>query len=334
MNTEAQELLEQLRACGLVRTEEASLRPLAGGVSSDIYRVDDGGRSFVVKRALEKLKVEADWYADTSRNDAEQAYIRYVAAFRPDAVPEILHSDAAAGYFCMEFLAGLHTWKEDLLAGECDAALARKAGELLGEVHARSWGDAQVRARFDHIGNFDELRIDPYLRASAAKHPDLEAAIHAEARRLRESRECLVHGDYSPKNLLHGGGRLVALDCEVACCADAAFDLSFLLNHLFLKSLFHAPARPPLRALIGEIRTGYRDANAGHADAVERRTARLLPMLMLARVDGKSPVEYLTEALKRDFVRDFARHRILNTTADSGLDGLEETWFRRLGTLA
>lgn len=310
-----------------IESDLATLTPLTGGVSSEIYLVQDGDRRFVVKRALAKLKVAADWFADTSRNHSEQAYIRYVGSFRPDAMPEIVGSDAEAGLFAMEYLDGFQNWKESMLAGECSIDLAAKAGTLLGEIHARSWGDESVLAEFDSISNFDQLRIDPYLRATAAKHPDIALEIMIEATRLMHSRECLIHGDFSPKNILYTDERLVPLDCEVACFADAAFDLSFFLNHLFLKSLFHAPKQLAFDEMIGAARSGYREGNPDRASDVEERTARLLPMLLLARVDGKSPVEYLDE-VKKGFVRGFAKPVIRQASAT--LDQIQASWFSTL----
>ena len=324
---QSDELKALLLERAMIQSESAVFTPLTGGVSSEIYLVTDGDRRFVVKRALAKLKVAADWFADTSRNHSEQAYIRYVGGFRPDAMPAILGSDAEAGLFVMEFLDGFQNWKEVLLDGECVMELACEAGQLLGDIHARSWGDAEVLAAFDSIPNFDQLRIDPYLRATAAKHPELETVILAEAERLMHSRECLIHGDFSPKNILFNDERLVPLDCEVACYADAAFDLSFFLNHLFLKSLYHAPKQLPFDAMIAAARSAYGKANSEHAESVEARTAHLLPMLMLARVDGKSPAEYL-DAEKQDFLRRFACEAIEKGSLN--LDQIQTRWFETL----
>lgn len=322
-----QELRKLLLERGWIESRTAAFTPLTGGVSSEIFLVEDGGRRFVVKRALEKLKVAADWFADTARNHSEQAYIRYVGSFRPDAMPAILGSDAKAGLFAMEFLDGFSNWKQALLDGRCDTALARKAGKLLGEIHARSWGAPEVLAQFDSIPNFDQLRIDPYLRATAAEHPTLQSLVLAEAERLTESRECLIHGDYSPKNILFNEDRLVPLDCEVACFADAAFDLSFFLNHLFLKSLYHAPNSIGFPPMVDAARAGYREGNAEHADAVEGRTAHLLPMLLLARVDGKSPVEYL-KISQQEFIRQFV-HDVL-AKGNENLSTLQKHWFESI----
>ncbi|EMI56864.1 phosphotransferase family protein [Rhodopirellula sallentina] len=319
-----------LRDRGFLQSQSPTLTPLTGGVSSEIYLVRDGDRRFVVKRALEKLKVQQDWFADTSRNQSEQAFMRYVAGFRPDAMPEIYRCDAEGGVFAMEYLDGFSNWKQDLLDGECDMSLARSVGELLGEIHATTWGDPKVAEQFDTIANFDQLRIDPYLRGAADKNPDLGPQLLNEAERLTKSRQCLIHGDYSPKNILHRDNRVVPLDCEVACYADAAFDFAFLINHLYLKSLYHAPRRLPLDAMIEEVRVGYREKNPSHSAAVEDNVATLLPMLMLARVDGKSPVEYL-DSQKQSVIRTFARSQIASGPTD--LDQTHSQWLQNLQPL-
>jgi aminoglycoside phosphotransferase (APT) family kinase protein len=322
------DLIEQLRASGQVRSEHPVLTPLTGGVSSDIQRVDDGGRVYAVKRALAKLKVAADWRADVRRNVYEQRFLADVARFRPDAVPALLHADEAQSYFCMEFLDGYTTWKDDLLAGRCDPRLAAAAGTLLGDIHRTTFGDAGLATRYDSAALFDALRIDPYLRASARQHPTLAAAVLGEAERLGRTRECLVHGDFSPKNIMHRDQRLVLLDCEVACHGDPAFDLAFLLNHLHLKALAVAPARGALRGMLAATRTAYRLAFRDRAAVVEARCATLLPMLLLARVDGKSPVEYLQRPAQQALVRAFASAHIL--TPPASLDQLEAAWFDTL----
>ena len=323
----APSFVQQLLDDGVIRSSDATLTPLTGGVSSEIYRVLDGDRQFVVKRALAKLKVSADWYADTSRNAMEQAYIRYVGNLLPDAVPAITHANPESGYFAMEFLDGFANWKEDMLAGHFDLDIASAAGQTLGKIHACSWNDTEVAKQFNATENFDQLRIDPYIRAAAVKHPALAKQLLAEAQRLRLSRQCLMHGDYSPKNMLHRQGRLVILDCEVASYGDAAFDLAFLLNHLLLKGLYHGPQQTDLPRLFEQTIKTYVTEMGALADQVLNNTTRLLPMLLLARVDGKSPVEYLT-ANKQAMVRRYAVSRILNPHND--LVTLASDWYSQL----
>lgn len=305
------DLVPELRAAGLCG-DSPELRPLTGGVSSEIVLVD--GR-VVVKRALAKLRVADEWLADVSRNRYEREYLLYAGRVCPGSVPRVVaHGD---GWFAMEYLGGgFANWKSLMLAGECSPEHARRAGSTLARIHGASRGDAAVREAFATVENFEQLRIDPYLRTTGRRHPDLQDRFEAAAEALRASAECLVHGDYSPKNLLVSDDRLVVLDCEVAWFGDPAFDLAFLLNHLFLKRQLHGAA---LRPLVDAFTGAY-----GLRDDLARWTAVLLPMLMLARVDGKSPVEYLNED-QRARVRAFARPRIRDRV--DSLDTITNDWF-------
>ena len=325
------DFLQLLVRDGVVSDPRARLTPMAGGVSSDIYRVDDGDDTFVVKRALSRLRVQDEWLVDVSRNRYEHEYLRYVGRILPDAVPAIRCVDDDHGYFAMEFLGdSFANWKQLLLDGEFRAERARRAGQLLGTIHGRSAGDAKAAERFDSTGNFHQLRTDPYLLTTARRHPQLGALLEAEAERLDNTRECLVHGDYSPKNILWHDDRMVILDCEVAWYGDPAFDVGFLLNHLFLKSLHHAPHGEQIAAMIHAAWHGYCEAwdDRESIDRVAHRLVPLLLMLMLARIDGKSPAEYLSDEPKKDFVRQFVYAHLADR--DVGLNDLTQQWFAGL----
>ena len=307
-----------------------ALRPLSGGVSSDIWLVEDGDRRFVLKRARPKLDVPGDWYADTSRNRFEQDFIRYVGSFLPDAVPRILHADTEQNFFTMEYLGENYAnWKSQLLDGKAEAAHAARAADILSAIHRHSWNDPEARRRFDSLANFRQLRIDPYLLTTGKRHPLLQSLFEAEAERLANTSLCLVHGDFSPKNILIGPGRMVLLDCEVAWFGDPAFDLAFLLNHFFLKALlFNANPQPFLKLAETAWQTYQNAMDAELLQGLEQRTSRLLLMLMLARVDGKSPVEYLADEPRRQVLRDFVASHLPGK--DRSIAELVQAWSRRL----
>jgi aminoglycoside phosphotransferase (APT) family kinase protein len=329
LDAAASDLQRLLLADGVIRDRTTTLMPLSGGVSSEIYLVNDGSRQFVVKRALPRLKVEQEWFADTSRNANEAACLGYIARFSPHNVPRLKYVSAEHGYFCMEYLgAAWQNWKETMLDGRCDPGIAQAAGSLLGRIHAHSAHDPEARDRFQTLANFEQLRIQPYLLATALRHPRLKEAFEAEASRLRAERSVLAHGDFSPKNILICPGRVVVVDCEAAWYGDAAFDVAFLLSHLFLKSIAR-PAAGFWRAMVESIWSGYggsrfaNEAGSGQ-DVLEANVSRLLPMLMLARVDGKSPVEYLGES-QQERVRRFAVSRL--QCGSVSLSELTEDWF-------
>lgn len=302
-----------LIASGLARPGEvAQWTPLAGGVSSEIWRVEVGARSLCIKRALAKLRVEADWRAPVGRNATEWAWFETIGAICPDAVPKLLAHDPAHGLFAMEFLPPERypLWKDRLLAGDVDVAFAADVGSALGRIHAATAGDAGIAARFRTDEAFHALRIEPYLLATAAKHAELRDAIHAIAERTASLHLALVHGDVSPKNILIGPCGPVFLDAETAWYGDPAFDLAFCLNHLMLKALVRPEVAAELEASFAALLAAYvACVNWEPRVDLQARAASLLPALMLARVDGKSPVEYL-DAAGRQRVRNFASARV------------------------
>lgn len=305
---------EQIKAdlvrCGLLSGRDITLTPLTGGVSSDIRLASDGKRTFVLKQALAELKVDDLWRVDVSRNRTEQAFIHHVSSFLPHSVPRIVHSNSELNYFAMEYLAGLRDWKSSLLAGDADASLARQAGEMLGRIHRATWDDQSLLDRFDTTESFHALRTEPYLLTAAARNPDLAHRIQTEAGRLESTRLCLIHGDYSPKNIMIGLDRMVLLDCEVAWYGEPAFDAAFLFNHFLLKALLRYDDRKQFISLVDAAWGGYRQSRGDTEPEMEQRTGRLLLMLMLARVDGKSPAEYLRSSRQKRAVRGFV-HELL-----------------------
>ena len=301
-------LIASLRGAGLVRSSTPALRPLPGGVSSEILRVDDGDRTFVVKRALARLRVRDDWFADVSRGRSELAYLRRASAIVPGCTPRVLFAPPSGEWFAMEFLGDeFANWKTLLAGGHAEPRPAREAGTLLGRVHGATWKDPAVAREFSTLGNFRQLRLDPYLETSAHRVPDLAPQLRAEQDRLAGTTLALVHGDFSPKNILLSSDRLVLLDAEVAWFGDPVFDTAFLLTHFFLKSLLRAGDPEPVLQLGRVFWSAYVDAlGTNDHEALERRTTRLMLCLMLARVHGKSPVEYLAppqQALVTSFVR-------------------------------
>ncbi|WP_236634347.1 phosphotransferase family protein [Caulobacter sp. X] len=285
-----------------------SVRPLTGGVSSDVLRVDTDHGRYCVKFALEQLRVSADWKAPVHRNAAEYRWLEFVAAFAPDNVPKLFGRSAALGGFAMELLDApdLRNWKTDLLANRPREADVRGLARLIGMIHARSSAEEGLATKFANQEDFEALRIEPYLRSLIVVYPKLTEPIGRMAQDLALARTVLVHGDVSPKNILFVGARPVLLDAECATMGDPVFDVAFCLNHFLLKAI-RAPARA--RALLDAVRhflDEYGQALTWEdQSAFEVRLARLLPMLLLARIDGKSPVEYLDE-VQRQAVRSLA----------------------------
>ncbi|MCC7426765.1 MAG: phosphotransferase [Alphaproteobacteria bacterium] len=305
------EIVAGLRRLGLWSGPGApSMTALAGGVSSDIWRVDLPDGPVCVKRALARLKVAAEWRAPVGRNAFEWAYMERVGRIVPGFVPRLVARDEAAGLFVMAWLPPerYRLWKTMLREGEAEPAHAAALGRAVAAVHAATAGRAEIARAFPTGEAFHALRIEPYLLATAARHPELTGALVALAGITASQRKVLVHGDVSPKNILIGPDGPVLLDAECAWYGEPAFDPAFCLNHLLLKCLWNRAAAPRFLACFAALAEQYlAGADWEEPGALERRIARLLPGLLLARVDGKSPVEYVTAEADKALVRHVAR---------------------------
>ena len=273
------------------------ITPLSGGVSSDIGLVELGSRKLCVKFALAQLKVEESWFADTQRNQAEYEWLKLASTIAPDSVPELLGHSAGASGFVMEYIDGpeVFLWKDTLLQGQVSKVEPQKVGAALGTIHNAS-AKSEVLAQFQNQADFNALRLEPYLLFTATRHSSLQPELYGLADMLESHEKVVVHGDISPKNIIFRRGHPVFLDAECATAGDPAFDVAFCLNHLILKAL-HLPAKRDLLLRCAEhLWSAYSDkVDWETAEELERRISCLLPALMLARVDGKSPVEYLDE---------------------------------------
>jgi len=295
--------------------------PLAGGVSSDIWRIETARGPVCAKRALAKLRVAADWRAPIDRNRYEARWLDVANEASPGAAPRVLGQHEALGVLVMTWLAPAdhRLWKELLRRGDADPATARAVGATLGRIHAYSAARPALAARFDTDKIFFDIRLEPYLLATARRHPDLAAALAQLVATTAATKFALVHGDVSPKNILIGAGGPVFLDAECAWWGDPAFDLAFCLNHLLLKCLWTPAATPAFVAAFAALAAAYLDAvDWEPRESIERRAAALLPGLLLARVDGKSPVEYIDRDADRERVRRVARALLLRPVARLG----------------
>ncbi len=292
----------------------AAIEFLSGGVSSAVVRIVSGGDCFVVKQALPQLRVEATWLSRPERSGIEARCAEVLEELVPGSVPRVLRVVPEAHAFAMECApAGSETWKAQLMRGVVDPGTARAAGVLLGQIHSTTAATPGLATEFSDTSFFTELRLEPYLEHAALRHQELAGELGALAAMLREPGICLVHGDYSPKNLLvTPEGSLLLLDHEVAHWGQPTFDVAFALSHLCLKAVRFRGAGRHIEAATTFLEA-YRAASSVADAATGRSCGGLVAGLMLARVDGKSPVEYLADGDK-DLVRAIAG-RILRDPA-------------------
>jgi aminoglycoside phosphotransferase (APT) family kinase protein len=325
----AAQLVPILRRLALAAPDEVPpMLPLNGGVSSEVLRVELRTGPVCVKRALPRLKVVQDWRAPVERNAYEALWLRTVQRLFPESVPAILGEDREAGLFVMSYLPAerFAVWKQQLRDGVTTPAVAGAVGALMAAIHARTAFDRAIEAAFAGAAPiFHALRLDPYFAAAARVNPTCAGRLTEVAERTAAMRTALVHGDCSPKNILIGPQGPVLLDAEACCFGDPAFDLAFCLSHLLLKCFWVPALGPDYLACFDALSRSYLDSVSWEPRAdLEARAGALLPALVLARIDGKSPVEYITSDADKCAIRSCASAAMLSPAAS--LYALKESW--------
>lgn len=292
-------LLEYLRESGRIEPDEnPRLVNLAGGVSNRTVLLErPTGESWVLKQALEKLRVRADWHSDPRRIEREALGIQTLAQIAPPgAITPLIFLDAEHHLLAMRAVPQPHeNWKAMLMSGRVESDHVRQFARLLAAIHSAGFQRrAEFEKPFDDTSFFESLRLEPYYLYAAQRMPAVEPFIERLVAETRATRYTLVHGDYSPKNVLVREGRLMLLDHEVIHFGDGAFDLGFALTHLLSKANALAAHRDAFAGAARAFWEIYRGAVvAPDTEALEARAVRHTLGCLLARCVGRSPLEYL-----------------------------------------
>lgn len=288
--------------------EDVTITYLGGGVSATTAFVKAGGKDMLIKQGLEKLKVKEEWLCDPKRMEVEMRSNDVYYKLVPENVPKVLFYDEENYVFGREAAPeSSRMWKADLMTSLLDYTVAEKVMRTLVIVHNECAKDSQVAKEFEDKEIFYELRIAPYIEFTLQKYPQLVAYAKPIIAELMDSKITLVHGDYSPKNVVLEERKVFVTDFEVAHYGHPSFDLGFLSNHLVLKAIHIRKHGLGYLSMLKYILNIYfTEMNYMDKQELEVSFLKLLPLLMLARVDGKSPVEYIVDEGEKELVRNIA----------------------------
>jgi len=346
---DATNLAPYLRRQGWIGpAEPVSVRELAGGVSNVVLyvqRFESVGADFVVKQSRPQLRVAETWLCTVERIWREVDALRYCAeatrsSFAAGAeaevtVPAVLFESRSDYLYGMTAApAECRTWKERLLSGSFDSAIASAVGRWLGQFHASTWRDPAAAKAFGNRQLFDELRLDPYYRQLSRRFPQWRPQLHDLIDQVWEHPRALVHADYSPKNLLVWPGGLMLVDFETAHFGDPAFDLGFLLAHLALKTAWARQQQLDYRPLVDAFWSEYSAAvcpamSDAEFQSLSARASLNFAGCTWARLDGKSTVEYLPYEPTRAAIRALCQGLLAEPARDWG-----EAWERTMRAVA
>ncbi|MEI7561561.1 MAG: aminoglycoside phosphotransferase family protein [Actinomycetes bacterium] len=283
-------------------TDKAEVEVLTGGVSNVVLAITTSDKKLVLKQALAELKVAEKWEADQRRAIVEANAISLFHKLSPDQVPNLVFLDPTRFILILDRVpVGSTVWKTDLLDGVINPDVAGVLGKTLAQWHNFGQTNKEARLQFMEDSLFEQLRVDPFYRFVAAKNDLLKPAINKLISELEGDKTTIVHGDFSPKNIMVGMDEQVyILDFEVTHVGNPVFDLAFLLAHLLCK-LFRTNEPLEEKMLIASAQrfiTSYREIRS-ISESLSSHTA----LIALARVEGKSPVNYLDKALQGKLVK-------------------------------
>lgn len=302
--------------------QEVKVKPLSGGVSNQVWKIETPEDRWVMKQALAKLKVKADWYSDVARIYREQQAMQIMASFVPEhVIPEIYHQDAENYTYVMACAPdNAITWKTSLMNGNFDPVISKKVGRLLADIHnnSRTLDPDKIKV-FDDLTYFKQLRIEPFYEyLYKEKYPELKIEISYLVRQLVDDRKVLVHGDFSPKNILvDKEGNVVLLDFEVAHWGNPVFDVAFCVAHFILKGWASACYDEVLQ-MIHAFMSGY--------GSTPKNLQQHIGVMLLTRMDGKSPIDYITSEQTIEIIRQTGIHWITQPQDLYFMEQLIETW--------
>lgn len=294
-------LIAYLRQDGRIRADETpAVRNLAGGVSNRTVLIQRrSGEAWVLKQALDRLRVRVEWYSDPRRIEREALGIQRLSEIAPEGtITPLIFLDAPRHVLAMRAVPELHeNWKSMLMSGRLEADHVRQFAELLAAIHRAGFDRWEQFAReFEDRSFFESLRLEPYYAYAAQRMPFAAPFLERLIEDTRARRYTLVHGDFSPKNVLIHNNRLVLLDHEVIHFGDGAFDLGFGLTHLLSKANHLRDRRVDFANAAKSFWLSYRRSIEGvpWVDGLEERACRHTLACLLARCVGRSPLEYLT----------------------------------------
>src|SRR6266536_456263 len=311
--------LTYLRSIGQLGREPARVEPLGWGVSNVVLRVDTSDRRFVLKQSRPQLRTRDAWFSDLSRVYREQEVMQVLyPLLPPGVVPEVLFSDRPNYVFAMSHAPlEARVWKETLLAGEVDFVLAESVGRVLDRMHESTARQRHLVEPFRDHTVFVQLRVDPFYRRVQERCPDVAEPVASLIEQLLTVQEALCHGDHSPKNILAHGDGITLVDYETAHLGDPPMDLGFFLSHLMLKAIKRHAERERYFDLTRTFWRGYgSEVLFRSLPELMRRGIGHFGLCVLARIDGTSPVDYLTEEPLRDAARWLGRRVLRERPSD------------------
>ncbi len=302
------ELLNYLRNGERIgENTKVHISQLTGGISNRTVLLNfDDGSSWVMKQALDKLRVDGDWFCSPERIFYEAEAMRWLEQYVAGNSPRLIFEDQSEYVLAMEAVQPpFENLKTLLINSPPKSSYFSLAGKLLGQIHLQgSKKENHIPHLFKDTHFFQSLRIEPYYLETIKKIEKTRRFFETLIDDTNKDHFTVVHGDFSPKNILVKRDKLILLDHEVTHFGDGTFDLGFFIAHLLSKANHLPEYRSEFISGVLIFIEAYLDQTKVMTKYREQRTVRHSIGCFLARVCGLSQLEYLSEQqrLRQEFI--------------------------------
>ena len=281
-------------------------KKLTGGVSSEVYHVKTNKNNYCIKRSLKRLLVKKKWIANTNRIKFEYLWLKHCQNILKRNIPNTYEFNNKKKYIVMEYLktSQYKTLKQLYFNKIININTIRSISKHLYKIHSNS-NNYKTKKTFEgNYKNFYDLRLDPYFNEVGRVYPKYKGYIKKINENYIKHSNTLVHGDFSPKNILVGKNKIIYLDAECCNFGDPVFDLVFFTNHLLIKSIFFKDkSQEFIKLYISFYKEYLSNLSTKNFNSYIDRIIKMTPIMLLSRVDGKSPVEYINKVKIKNIIR-------------------------------
>ena len=281
-------------------------KKLTGGVSSEVYHVKTIKNNYCIKRSLKRLLVKKKWIVNTNRIKFEYLWLKHCQNILKRNIPNTYEFNNKKKYIVMEYLktSQYKTLKQLYFNKIININTIRSISKHLYKIHSNSSNYKTKKTFEGNYKNFYDLRLDPYFNEVGRVYPKYKGYIKKINESYIKHSNTLVHGDFSPKNILVGKNKIIYLDAECCNFGDPVFDLVFFTNHLLIKSIFFKDkSQEFIKLYISFYKEYLSNLSTKNFNSYIDRIIKMTPIMLLSRVDGKSPVEYINKVKIKNIIR-------------------------------
>lgn len=214
--------------------QKCEVEELSGGIINRIFRAKTEKGVFVLKQFLDKAKIDKNIRLSPKRFFYEKYAINYLDRILDKKItPPIVFFDDKNKIICMKDLGVNNRLDNLMLSNRLKPDVFSKIGKVLAEIHNKSFFNDSLSLLFDNE-EFQELKFD-YRYYRTMKYSSLIYARDELIQNCRKNKITFIHNDLKINNFfVLDNNKFCLIDYEGSYYGDPAFEVGYLLGHLFV----------------------------------------------------------------------------------------------------